>query len=65
MSRLDDAIEDVAYILDSLMTLREIYQTGGECNTCDKSKTCKHVPRAGGLVRFNCFDYVKARGESE
>ena len=65
MSRLDDAIADVAYVLDSLMALRTIYQTDGECNTCAKRKTCEYVPRAGELIRFNCFDYVKARGESE
>lgn len=65
MSRLDDAIADVAYVLDSLMALRRIYQTGRECNTCAKSKTCEHAPRAGEIVRFNCFDYAKAKGEND
>ena len=31
MSRLDDAISDVAYILDTLIAYRNIVQSGG-CN---------------------------------
>ena len=65
MSRLDDVIADVAYVLDSLVALREIYRTGGECNTCAKNKTCEHAPKAGEIIRFNCFDYAKAKGERE
>ena len=35
MSRLDDAISDVAYILDALIAYRNIVQTG-TCNDCGK-----------------------------
>lgn len=34
MSRLDDAISNVAYILDSLTALRNIYRKGRHCNDC-------------------------------
>ena len=39
MSRLDDVIADVAYILDTLMAYRNITDTGS-CNTC-KNKDCQ------------------------
>ena len=53
MSRLDDAISDVAYILDSLMALRNIYQTGHHCNDCG-NRECGHAPDPGQQIRFNC-----------
>lgn len=57
MSNLDNAIKDVAYILDSLMALRNIYQTGS-CNDCGAVKTCEYVPKPGQMVRYNCPFYV-------
>lgn len=63
MSRLDDAIADVAYILDSLMALRAIYRAGGNCNQCAKAKWCIHVPKPGQQVRYNCFDFVGGEAE--
>ena len=58
MSRLDDAISDVAYILDALIAYRNIIQTGN-CNDCDKRKYCKYLPQAGQQVRINCPFYKK------
>jgi hypothetical protein len=54
MSRLDDTISDVAYILDTLLTYRNIVQRGGDCNTCKKKKECEYAPKPGQLVRYNC-----------
>jgi len=53
MSRLDDAISNVAYILDSLMALRNIYQTGHHCNDCG-NRDCGYDPDPGKQIRFNC-----------
>ena len=53
MSRLDDAISNVAYILDSLMALRNIYQTGHHCNDCG-NRDCGYAPKPGQQIRFNC-----------
>lgn len=39
MSRLDDAIANVAYILDSLMALRNIHDSGS-CNDCGIIMVC-------------------------
>lgn len=55
MDRMDKIIGDVAYVLDSLRNLRNIYQTGN-CNTCD-NKECQHKPKVGQMVRYNCYDY--------
>ena len=55
MSRLDDAISEVAYILDCLMALRNIYETGHDCNTCKRKRQCEHCPKLGQTVRYNCF----------
>ena len=57
MSRLDDAISEVAYILDALMAYRQIVQAG-DCNSCG-NKTCKHRPKVGELVRYNCPFYKR------
>ena len=62
MSRLDDAISDVAYILDTLMSYRNIVRLG-DCNSCEKKKTCEYAPEAGQLVRYNCPFYKRAEGE--
>lgn len=53
MSRLDDTISDVSYILDTLMAYRNIVQRGN-CNTCKKKKECEYVPKPVELVRYNC-----------
>ena len=37
MSRIDDAISNVAYILDALMAFRNIIDSG-DCNCCGKKK---------------------------
>ena len=57
MSRLDDTISNVAYILDTLMAYRDITKTGN-CNTCMARNNCPYVPKLGQLVRYNCFVYV-------
>lgn len=55
MSRLDDVIADVAYILDTLMAYRNIAETGN-CNECSK-KDCQWKPKPGQLARYNCPHY--------
>lgn len=57
MSRLDDAIANVSYILDALITLRDIRKSGN-CNVCDNKKKCTYVPKPGQLSRFNCPFFV-------
>ena len=63
MSRLDESISDVAYILDSLMALRNIYQTGS-CNDCGISNVCQCKPKAGQMVRYNCPFYTEEGADS-
>lgn len=58
MSRLNDTISDVAYILNALIAYRNIIQTGN-CNDCDKRKDCEYLPQAGQQVRINCPLYKK------
>lgn len=58
--RLDGAIADVAYILDSLMAYRNIVQTG-DCNNCAIKGKCKYCPKPGQQVRYNCPHYVPTR----
>jgi hypothetical protein len=62
MSRLDDTISDIAYILDTLIAYRNIVNSG-DCNRCEKKKTCEYVPEWGQLVRYNCPFYKKVEGE--
>lgn len=57
MDRLDKAIADTAYILDSLKALREITQSGC-CNNCMAVSVCKCKPRPGQMVRYNCPFYA-------
>lgn len=61
MSRLDDTIANVAYILDTLIVYRNIVEKGN-CNSC-KNKNCQWKPKPGQLVRYNCPHY-KAEGEA-
>jgi transposase len=58
--KLNKTISDVAYILDSLILLRQIQQTG-DCNNC-KNRDCGYMPKAGQMVRYNCPFY---KSESE
>ena len=53
--RLNKTISDVAYILDSLILLRQI-QNAGDCNVC-KNKECEYKPKVGQMVRYNCTFY--------
>ena len=62
MSRLDNAIADVAYILDTLMAYRNILQTHC-CNECAKRGYCQKEPAPGQMVRYNCYDYVGGEAE--
>ena len=59
MSRLDEAIFDVAYILDSLTAYRRVAQSGC-CNDCEKRRTCEYAPDPGQLIRYNCPFYERA-----
>ena len=63
MDRLDKAIADIAYILDTLMAYRNIVQTG-DCNRCKIKKERGVCPKPGEMVRYNCMFYV-AEGEQE
>ena len=62
MDRLNKAISDVAYILDSLILLRQIQQTG-DCNIC-KNRDCGYMPEGGQMVRYNC-PFYKAESEDK
>jgi len=57
-TNIDRAIASVAYILDSLMSYRDIVRTG-DCNDCGAKNTCGYVPRTGQMVRYNCPHYEK------
>lgn len=56
MNRLDRAISDVAYILDTLMAYRNVVATGC-CNDCTKRIKCEYAPKPGQMVRYNCPFY--------
>ena len=56
MSRLDETIANVAYILDTLIAYRNIAESGN-CNECGAKNTCKYVPKLGEQVRYNCPFY--------
>ena len=61
-NRLDKTISDVAYILDSLVVLRQI-QSMGDCNVC-KNKDCGYRPKPGQQARYNC-PFYKAESEDK
>ena len=63
MSRLDDVISDVAYILDTLMVYRQLIETGC-CNDCGKRSRCSWIPDPGGIVRYNCPFHEEKRGDT-
>lgn len=58
MSKLDRAISDVAYILDTLMAYRNIVATGC-CNECESKNKCAYAPKPGQMVRYNCPFYER------
>ena len=60
MSRLDESISNIAYILDCLMDLRNIHDSGN-CNDCKTSVklVCPYKPKPGQQVRYNCPFYAK------
>ena len=60
--RLNKTISDIAYILNSLLLLRQIQNTG-DCNVC-KNKECKYKPKVGENVRYNC-PFYKTGSEGE
>ena len=62
MDKLDKAISDAAYILDSLILLRQIQQTG-DCNICT-NRNCGYMPKAGQMTRYNC-PFYKAKSEEK
>lgn len=64
MGKLDKAIADVSYILDTLLAYRNIVQTG-DCNRCKIKKECDFCPKPGELVRYNCVFYVAEEGGQE
>lgn len=64
MTRLDKMISDIGYVLDSLMALRNIYQTGS-CNECEAAKTCEYAPKPGQMVRYNCPFYAGKPDDTE
>lgn len=59
-NKLDCTISDIAYILDSLCVLRDIYKAGN-CNDCT-NRNCGIKPKPGQMVRYNCAFYKK-RGD--
>jgi hypothetical protein len=61
--KLDKAISEVSYVLDSLMLLRQIYQTG-DCNVCGNRK-CGYMPKPGQIVRYNCPFYKAKAGDKK
>ena len=63
MNRIDNIISDVAYILDSLIALRNI-QSLNSCNTC-LNKGCRYKPKPGQMVRFNCPHYDEREDEEK
>jgi hypothetical protein len=48
MSRLDDAISNVAYILDTLKAYRNIVDSG-DCNRCGKKRPASMCQDRGNL----------------
>lgn len=60
MSRLDESISTVAYVLDALKAHREIVNSGC-CNDCRYVNKCKYAPKPGQLVRYNCPHYERRR----
>jgi hypothetical protein len=64
MSRLDNTISDIAYLLDCLRALRSIYATS-DCNECIKKMECAYCPKAGQIARYNCPFFARERENNE
>lgn len=65
MSRLDDAISNVAYILDILVAYRNIIDSGC-CNDCKRIRVnCIYPPKLGEQVRYNCPFYQRKDGDTQ
>lgn len=62
MERIDEAISAQAYVLDVLLLYRDISKLP-TCNECAIQRSCPHVPKAGQIVRYNCFNFVGKDGE--
>lgn len=58
INRMSMTIANQAYILDCLVTLRSILDSGC-CNDCSKKMTCEYAPKPGELVRYNCPFYER------
>lgn len=59
MSRLDETIADVAYILEALKAYRNIVRSGN-CNSC-WNKSCEWKPEWGKPLRWNCPHYEQRK----
>lgn len=55
---LDKFIADVGYIYDSLLTLKQIEESGN-CYTCANATTCWPKPDGGKVMRYNCPHWLK------
>lgn len=53
MSILDERIADIATVLDNLLLLRRIVNSGS-CNDCGIERVCRVRPSIGEAVRYNC-----------
>ena len=51
METTREQIEDALWVLDNIEKLPT-------CNNCLVKDSCKHVPKAGQMVRINCFGHV-------
>lgn len=58
MSKLDESISLVAYVLDVLRAYREITDSGC-CNDCACILNCEYTPELGQLTRYNCPHYIR------
>lgn len=63
MSRLEDLISDISYVLDTLRAYRNIAKSGS-CNSCFR-KNCECRPACGEMVRYNCPLFVGSNKEEK
>ena len=59
----DEIIGSVNHLSQILMAYKELIELP-DCNTCAIKKDCVHAPRAGQMVRINCFMYKRRRNEN-
>lgn len=68
MDRLNRTINNISYILDCLIALKNIHESGS-CNDCKLGHMrttewqCEYKPELGQIVRYNCPFYIKEKGE--